>query len=197
MAVEIVDLNNAIVDGSNFGKPADAIANNPKLASDIQIALQTWWEQQQQKFEAEKADIAAQQQQAIESAIASLNTQHNAEIASYKTQIASLTAELDAFKNPPLPVENWPGLADALINSSLLLKVQQVGTVSGAANMGYTSLGFVLFGLRSYERFVATVKVIRVALAEVGQDFTTEELDLLDRALVENGFPSLQIVNQP
>ncbi|MBW4422277.1 MAG: hypothetical protein KME13_24190 [Myxacorys californica WJT36-NPBG1] len=213
--IEIIDLGNVLVDGANFGAVADAIANNPKLASPIQTALQQWWEAKQQAFEAEKADIASRQQQAVEAAIANAKAQSNVEMADYKaqiaaaivqsnaeitdyqTQIATLTQELDSLKNPPLPVENWAGLASVLINSSLLLKVQQVGTVSGAANMGYTSLGFVLFGIRSYERFVATVKVIRLALAEVGQDFTPEELSLLDRALVENGFPSLQIVNQP
>ncbi|MBW4540677.1 MAG: hypothetical protein KME43_16235 [Myxacorys chilensis ATA2-1-KO14] len=193
--IGIIDPSNVLVDSVNFGAVADTIANNPKLASAIQTALQQWWETKQQEFEAEKAEIAAQKQPAIDSAIAALKEQHNAEIADYTTQIESLTAELDALKNPPPPVENWAGLAGALINSPLLLKVQQVGMSSGAANMGYTSLGFVLFGIRSYERFVATVNVIRLALAAVGQDFTTEELELLDRALVENGFPTLEIVN--
>lgn len=37
--VTITDTANCYVDGQNVGQPADAIANNPALASDIQTAL--------------------------------------------------------------------------------------------------------------------------------------------------------------
>lgn len=40
--ITIQDLQHVLVDGSNFGAVADTIANNPKLASDVQNALVEW-----------------------------------------------------------------------------------------------------------------------------------------------------------
>lgn len=40
--VVVQSATSVTVDGVNFGKPADAIANNPKLASAIQVALEKW-----------------------------------------------------------------------------------------------------------------------------------------------------------
>lgn len=40
--VVVQSATSVTVDGVNFGKPADAIVNNPKLASAVQIALEKW-----------------------------------------------------------------------------------------------------------------------------------------------------------
>jgi len=50
-----------LVDGENYGKVADTIANNKQLTSDIQIALELWAKEQQEgvaKSTAEAVDAA-------------------------------------------------------------------------------------------------------------------------------------------
>ena len=48
--VIVVSPSEVHVDGSNFGAVADTIANNPSLASDVQIALAAWWTAAQADF---------------------------------------------------------------------------------------------------------------------------------------------------
>jgi hypothetical protein len=191
MVVEIVDLNNVKINEENFGAPIDAAVNNINLASDIQIALQTWWQSKQQSFSDEKAQLAVQQQQAVEAAIANANAQYNTQITDYQTQIAALTQELDALKNPPAPVENWLGLANDLLGSALFVKVRGYADQSIAASNAYTDLGLSLYAVHRWESFVRSVELIRSALSILRADFTAEELNLLDQILEQNGFSAL------
>lgn len=113
MMIEIIDAGNVIQDGTVLGAIADTIANNPALASEIQLALQTYWQEREAAFEAEKGDVADQQQQAVEAATASLKLEHSAELesveATYRAEILSLTQQLqqsqdalDVILNPPV-----------------------------------------------------------------------------------------------
>ena len=45
-----------LVDGQNYGKVADTIANNQQLASDIQIALELWAKEKEDAVEKATAD---------------------------------------------------------------------------------------------------------------------------------------------
>jgi hypothetical protein len=45
-----------LVDGQNYGKVCDTIANNPKLASDVQIALEAWVAGEAEKLSVITAD---------------------------------------------------------------------------------------------------------------------------------------------
>ena len=54
--VVVTSATSVTIDGVASGKPCDAIANNPQLASAIQIALEQW----AAKITAEKADVAAE-----------------------------------------------------------------------------------------------------------------------------------------
>jgi len=45
-----------LVDGQNYGKVCDTIANNPQLASGIQIALEAWAESEAEKLSVITAD---------------------------------------------------------------------------------------------------------------------------------------------
>ena len=47
------------VDGENYGKVADTIANNQQLASDIQIALELWAKEKEDAVEKATADAVA------------------------------------------------------------------------------------------------------------------------------------------
>lgn len=48
MAADVVvsSATSVLIDGVEAGKPADVIANHPQLASDIQVALESWAAQQ-------------------------------------------------------------------------------------------------------------------------------------------------------
>jgi hypothetical protein len=191
MVVEIVDLNNVKINEENFGAPIDAAVNNINLAPAIQIALQQWWQSKQQAFNDEKAQLALQQQQAVEAAIANANAQNSAEIASYQAQIATLTAELDALKNPPKPAQNWIGLANDLLVSPLFYKVRGLADQSIPLSNAYTDLCFSMFATQNWEGFLSSVALIRSALSILEADFTAEELSLLDQILGQNGFSAL------
>ena len=45
-----------LVDGQNYGKVADTIANNQQIASDIQIALELWAKEKEDAVEKATAD---------------------------------------------------------------------------------------------------------------------------------------------
>ena len=45
-----------LVDGQNYGKVCDTIANNPQLASGIQLALEAWAESEAEKLSVITAD---------------------------------------------------------------------------------------------------------------------------------------------
>jgi len=47
-----------LVDGQNYGKVADTIANNKQLASDIQIALEAWAQEKETTLSEITADRA-------------------------------------------------------------------------------------------------------------------------------------------
>lgn len=97
--VNINDTGNTIVDGVNVGAPADAIANNPSLATKIQPALVAF-------VQAKAADAAAQvafANAAKDEAIAAHTAAKAAEIDALKAEVAALKAEVAALKDPPAP----------------------------------------------------------------------------------------------
>jgi hypothetical protein len=134
MTINIIDLSNILVNGENFGAVADAIANNPGLASDIQTALQEWWTKQQQSFNDEKEQMIAGQQQAIIEAIANANTQSAAQIAEYQAQIAALTQELESLKNPPTLAIDWANFRLGMLNNEAYQRLAIA--IIGSSNQG-------------------------------------------------------------
>lgn len=175
-----------------LGSVADSIRNHPALASEIQIALQVWWEAQQAQFETEKAAIAAQQQQAVEAAIATANAGSNAQIADYQAQIATLTQELDALKNPPAPVENWDGIVAALRGTSLWAKVYVAAGSNLRANVSWTLLYGTLTRTHNLADFQFAISDLRQAMADsaIG-DFNAAELEQINQTLTQTGFSFL------
>lgn len=139
MIVVVIDPTNVSVDGSNFGAVADTIANNPNLASAIQIALQNWWQSKQQEFNDEKTQLAAQQQQAVTDAVTNATAQSNAEIADYKAQIEQLQQELEGLKNPPI---KWAEFRMAMLSNMAYQRIA-IGVIadpSGTGNWTVTTL---------------------------------------------------------
>ena len=105
--VEVKDTGNTYVDGVNVGQPADAIANNPKIASDIQIALSKFVAKvNKDQADATKAaqDGAAAQVKSAEDAKTAAIEAHTdakaAEIAALKAEIEKLKEEIAALKAP-------------------------------------------------------------------------------------------------
>lgn len=109
MATVIVNSpNEVLVDGDAFGAVADTIANNPQLASDIQVALQARWDEllassqaAVSSAEADKAlalsDLTVLREAAIsgspEAIAAALVPHKEKEIAAIDLQIAELEAK--------------------------------------------------------------------------------------------------------
>ena len=62
MKIVFTSASNVFLDGVDIGKPMDAIANNPSLASAIQSALETWAEEQAAKVAAAESDLLALKQ---------------------------------------------------------------------------------------------------------------------------------------
>lgn len=81
--VSIQDTGNVYVDGANVGAPADAIANNPALASPIQAALVSF-------VTTTKADADA--------AVAAAHAAIAETLAAKDAQIAALTADKAALE---------------------------------------------------------------------------------------------------
>lgn len=94
--VEIKDTGNTYVDGVNVGQPADAIANNPALASPIQIALSKFVA----KVAADQAATTKAAQDGAAKAIADHAASKQAEIDALKAKVAELEAEVAALKAP-------------------------------------------------------------------------------------------------
>lgn len=97
--VTISDTGNTYVDGVNVGQPADAIANNPKLASPIQTALVAFVA----TVKAEQAAATKAAQEGAAKAITAHTNAKAAEIDALKAEVAKLRAEIAALK--PAPVE--------------------------------------------------------------------------------------------
>lgn len=84
------------VDGVDFGKPADAIANNKKLASAIQIALEKWAAEKDAAHAAALAGAASDKATA-EAKVADI--QPKVEAVAAASDAASRRAALDALKS--------------------------------------------------------------------------------------------------
>lgn len=175
--VRVEDPSNVYIDDSNFGAVVDTAVNNVGLASDIQIALQDWWQLKQNEFAAqlvtEKAAAVAAATQPLEA------------------QIISLTQELEAYRNPPVAAQKWNELGSALLNSELFAKVRSLADQSISASNAYTDLGFALFATHREEGLMNALLNIRKELSRIEADFSPEELEILDRSLQENGFSAL------
>lgn len=115
MATVIVNSpHDVLVDGDAFGAVADTIANNPQLASDIQVALQVRWDEllaasqsAVSSAEADKAlalsDLTVLREAALtgnpEAIAAALVPHKEKEIAAIDLQIAELEAKKLALED--------------------------------------------------------------------------------------------------
>lgn len=120
MATVIVNSpNDVLVDGDAFGAVADTIANNPQLASDIQVALQAKWSEIVSSSQAIVSAVTAEREQALsdlsflreaalsgnpEAIAAALVPHKEKEIIAIDLQIAELEAKKLALEDKVVAV---------------------------------------------------------------------------------------------
>ena len=99
--VVVVSATSVTVDGVNFGKPADTIANNPQLASAIQLALEKYDADRSAALAAAEAKVTAAEAKraAVVTAMEAAATQTTlaAKVAAFQASIA-VAKQTDAQK---------------------------------------------------------------------------------------------------
>lgn len=88
--VTVISVESVLVDGEHYGAVCDTIANNPHLASDIQMALAVFIKAQKDEAEAARLKSCGELEQDIEE----LKTKHAEEILAEKTARESTQKEL-------------------------------------------------------------------------------------------------------
>lgn len=155
-------------DGVNYGAVGDAIANNPQLASDIQLALNEWGINLMQKVQ---------------------------EMPSLRSQITQLEQELEQYRNPPEPAQDWVGLGQAIATSSLYSRLTGLIEDDVLEPPLETTLLSTLFRMgmaaawiRSLPAFLEGVSKLRETLAETEHAITPEEEAETVALLAQYGF---------
>jgi hypothetical protein len=159
--IEIISATETRVNGINYGKVADTIANNPGLTSEIQVALELW------------ATQLVVDKQTAESKVANL-----------EAEVQQLRDKLNVT---PVSTENWSNLVSLLQQSSVFSRVITLGSQYLDVNMAVTWLMSVVTSVKSLESLQKAVGFLRLALSNRQADLTAEELQFIAQALTDSG----------
>ncbi len=172
------------IDGIDSGSVADAITNRKELASNIQIALQDWWAQQQQTSASQAQVVTKSHFDEVAKLTAQLNPDLDRLYQAKIVECNKLTQDLATLRNPPKPTQDWQGLAGMLMSSPLFAKVRNAADLSITASNGYTDLGFTLLSTHSIDGFIRAIANIRFAMkALTVGDFSPQEIAEINQVL--------------
>jgi hypothetical protein len=158
--VEIISPAEVRIDGANYGAVADTIANNPQLASAIQLALNEW----------------------------------GADIPGLRSRISQLEQELEGYRNPVKPEQDYVGLWNSFLREgiSIFLFVRYLADQTLPIANAYSDFKDALTSpTPTPEGLQSSVDNLFAAIRAYGADFNQEQSAAMRSLLDSYGFSSI------
>lgn len=187
MPIKIVSPADTKVDGESAGAIVSVLLNYPNSARELQTAIEAWYSEliatnqaaQDTLIQLQSQNLALEEKvKQSEAALASAQSQHEA-------QVADLTTQLEALRNPPKPAQDWQQAISGL-ETLLLAKCLEAGKTSTAVNMSLSHL-MILFAAQRSDAIPGAIADLIQEMEAAGQPITPEEQQQVQDILQASG----------